>query len=54
MDAFLQAHIGWVLQGRVVIGAMRTAAHHILELFCTGTGAMHIPVEVHIAVASKD
>jgi ubiquinone/menaquinone biosynthesis C-methylase UbiE len=52
--AFLHAHVGFVTAGRVDADAILALAREKLAPFCTASGAMHIPIEGHVATASMD
>jgi SAM-dependent methyltransferase len=54
MEACLLTHVGSFLAGCIDVDAVLTTTRGSLEPFCTATGAVHIPMEVHITTASKD
>lgn len=53
IEAFLRTEIdGWVLRGRVDVGAMLDVGRKRLESLCTASGAVNIPMEGHIVLSS--
>jgi ubiquinone/menaquinone biosynthesis C-methylase UbiE len=54
MEDCLFTHIGSFLVGCVDLEAILPMARGRLEPFCTASGAVHIPVDVHVCTASRD